>query len=412
MGDQLSEDVGKQPEAEIEAQKSGELEDLSKKPAEELVVKNTCREWADEVEKAVTENPDMKGPLSTFVIMALRIGGDIASLMEKYMPFKFEEGLEKEPLKEISLNKEEKETVSKGEIIDKDLTKELEGLHFEKASTKVACRILGIKEVSDPRVLAASLKHAKETKKEKDFHYYKTANVQQLKANGLVEGMVLMGLKIGSFDFKELPNEIGYMTFVAIDKDHYCGFDPESGEVKTFDINDKKSPINFKDLSTFTLAFVPTFVTGETAYFKDKADQMEPEIDKSPIGASLKITDDLILPVFSSLETFERELSNSSPYAGSIARIYEKFETLEKLEELDRFFEANATKKEYFVSRYKGYKEKMDNLKVILEKLSAYLAVYSLSVDGKNPENGRKADKAKTLIGIFDKIYKFLYTTA
>lgn len=423
---------GEAAETEEAPKEPGERQDLSKDTAEDLKVedlldKSIPSKLADEVEK-VAEEKGCKGELVSFLVAILRMGGNLADMVTNFVPSSFQKKLDThEKLKDETLSENEQNEIKKGEIKDPKLTdsdkEKLKELHFQKAYTQVACNLLGIKEVENPLVLAARLKHSSE----KDNKHYQESSFEEIKANGMAKGTVLMRVKGDPSDPFRVQEKFGYMVFVAINKEEYRGYDPESGGIKTFNIKDKESPINIHDMANIPLAmaFVPTFIT-DVEYSRQNADKINPEIDKSEIALKLKKTDDLMNPILGVMENFESELGDT-PDSSSISRILKSFELLKNIVELDKNFEENKMYKEFFTSRYKEKKEQFENGAKILNDLALYMEKYVNSealkkgehIEGSSPSGNPEtlaADYEKNInnlrnyISNFDRVKKFLYT--
>ncbi len=411
----------------------GERQDLSKDTAEDLKVddlldKSIPSKLADEVEKLAEEKGCKGSELVTFLVAILRMGGGLADMVTNFVPSSFQKKLDThEKLKDETLSESEQNEIKKGEIKDPKLTdsdkEKLKELHFQKAYTQVACKLLGIKEVGNPLILAARLKHSAE----KGNKHYQESSFEEIKANGMAKGTVLMRVKGDPSDPFRVQEKFGYMVFVAINKEEYRGYDPESGGIKTFNIKDKESPINVHDMANIPLAmaFVPTFIT-DVDYSRQNADKINPEIDKSEIALKLKKTDELIDPVLKVIENFESELSDT-PDSSSISRILKDFELLKNVEELDKNFEENKIYKDFFVSRYKDKKDQFENGEKVLNNLALYMEKYVNSEALKKGEHIEKKSLSETpeaivddyrknisnlgnFISNFDRVKKFLYT--
>lgn len=127
------------------------------------------------------------------------------------------------------------------------------------ASTIHACSTLwGISGISDPDILSAKLHHAEKKVGDENVSYYRSATFNELTAQGMPYGTVL----VFNPDISKADKIVAYAT----GKGNECQyFDAASGALKTFSLADENSPISSFNLLT---AFV----------FKDNTDKLDSRV--------------------------------------------------------------------------------------------------------------------------------------
>lgn len=148
------------------------------------------------------------------------------------------------------------------------------------ASTIHACRTLwGINGIEDPDILSAKLRHAEKKVGDESVAYYRSATFDELTAQGMPYGTVL----VFNPDISKADNIVAYATGKGTECQY---FDAENGSVKIFNLAtadgkaDENSPISSFNLLT---AFVPRF-NSDPDWFKDNTDKLDARVNDTPNG--------------------------------------------------------------------------------------------------------------------------------
>lgn len=235
-------------------------------------------EWGDahkQVLKMGEENPEWtESPLYKFWEYITKFMAVSTGFVYKHLPHLFIESLDKnDQLKSQELSSSDKIAVISAALNEAPQL-EYDSKDNELNSAKAASVILGISEAESPQVLAARLKHSVSTTPEGSADLYTMVPLAHLQKKGMKRGTVII---VNSFDFNankimstkkygEAKDKTYQLAFVATGEGFlYRGYDPTTGKIEEYDLNNANSPIN-ASLLRYVTAFEPTFLDNQAQY--------------------------------------------------------------------------------------------------------------------------------------------------
>lgn len=225
-------------------------------------------------------NPNMNNQLGNLALVLLSLASRFVGYQDMFLG-EFLKRLDNDPaLKEQTLSEGDIQKIRTGkEQKPVDPNEELQRRYSDagiaKASTMYASmHLIGV-EIEDTSVFAAKLKNARKKipnhpKDPIEVPYYRTADLDSLKSNGMPYGTVI--IFTGS-----IWKAQKITAFATGNGDECVYYDPRQGEKRTFRLNGPDSPIKIG--AVIQAALVPQF-NSDAEYFTQHQDQLDQQLEE------------------------------------------------------------------------------------------------------------------------------------
>jgi hypothetical protein len=251
----------------------------------------------------VDNNPNLKGTpaanlILSFLLLAAKFGRVADAIPGRFMArVREDDVLNKKKLEddEIAAAKLALELAPDDETRVKDASDKLKvsGFNGEKASVRFLCSTLWrtnvisdettidqpFDDVQDADTLAAKLLMSTRTVNDVTEPYYDTSkSLADIAKTGAKIGTVIIFSNFSLANASNLANfkDAGKVAAYSIGNGVFRYFDAKSGEVKTFNVKDPKSPMKGSSIQAI---FIPTFAKDETAPSDPASDTVSPEVE-------------------------------------------------------------------------------------------------------------------------------------
>lgn len=232
------------------------------------------------------DNPEMNNQLGNLALALLSLASRFVGYQDMFSG-EFLKRLDDDPaLREQTLSDGDIQKIRTGKgqkPVDPDekLQRRYGDAGIAKASTMYASmHLIGV-EIEDTSVFAAKLKNARKKipnhpKDPIEVPYYRTADLDSLKSNGMPYGTVI--IFTGS-----IWKAQKITAFATGNGDECAYYDPRQGEKRTFRLNGPDSPIKIG--AVIQAALVPQF-NSDAEYFTQHQDQLDQQLEEPQAAAS------------------------------------------------------------------------------------------------------------------------------
>lgn len=278
-----------QPTPEDEAKilvASGGQEEKPPATDEDDIPDNKYGEAYKLLKAEMKNNPDMNNQLGNLALVLLSLASRFVGYQDMFSG-EFLKRLDNDPaLKEQTLSEGDIQKIRTGKgqkLVDpnEELQRRYSDVGIAKASTMYASmHLIGV-EIEDTSVFAAKLKNARKKipnhpKDPIEVPYYRTADLDSLKSNGMPYGTVI--IFTGS-----IWKAQKITAFATGNGDECVYYDPRQGEKRTFRLNGPDSPIKIG--AVIQAALVPQF-NSDAEYFTQHQDQLDQQLEEPQTVAS------------------------------------------------------------------------------------------------------------------------------